>query len=165
MLFNVCNCVSASSLDASYGPLCAGGAGFVSAVIATLAAIAKTAPAKTLRGAVPEVDRLAVRMVTDNIVIQFVPTEKRDGLTIERRTGSNTAAGLRTHANAPLPAPRGARRLVLPGVAAGAPLDGEAVALFSRHELDDDVVGDHAHRQPVHLRHRATQRFRRRRLG
>jgi 7,8-dihydropterin-6-yl-methyl-4-(beta-D-ribofuranosyl)aminobenzene 5'-phosphate synthase len=90
MLFNVCNCVSASSLAASYGPLCAGGAGFVSAVIATLAAIAKTAPAKTLRGAVPEVDRLAVRMVTDNIVIQFVPTEKRDGLTIERKSGNTS---------------------------------------------------------------------------
>ena len=36
----------------------------------------------------PEVDRLAVRMVTDNIVIQFVPTEKRDGLTIERSSGN-----------------------------------------------------------------------------
>jgi 7,8-dihydropterin-6-yl-methyl-4-(beta-D-ribofuranosyl)aminobenzene 5'-phosphate synthase len=36
------------------------------------------------------VDRLAVRIITDNIVIQFVPTEKRDGLTIERRTGGNT---------------------------------------------------------------------------
>jgi 7,8-dihydropterin-6-yl-methyl-4-(beta-D-ribofuranosyl)aminobenzene 5'-phosphate synthase len=86
MLFNLCNCVPASSVAA--GTLCAGGAGFVSAVIATLAAGAKTAPAKTLRGAVPEVDRLAVRMVTDNIVIQFVPTEKRDGLTIERRSGN-----------------------------------------------------------------------------
>ena len=98
MLFNVCNCVSASSLAASYGPLCAGGAGFVSAVIGTLVASAKTAPAKTLRGSVPEVDRLAVRMVTDNVVIQFVPTEKRDGLTIERRTGSNTAPDKPPHA-------------------------------------------------------------------
>ena len=91
MLFNVCNCVSATSMAAGVGPLCAGGAGFVSAVIATLSASAKTAPAKTLRGDVPVVDRLAVRMVTDNIVIQFVATEKRDGLTIERRTGSNTS--------------------------------------------------------------------------
>ena len=33
---------------------------------------------------------MAVRMVTDNIVIQFVPNEKRGGLTIERRTGGNT---------------------------------------------------------------------------
>jgi len=87
MLFNVCNCVPATSSLAAV-TLCAGGAGFVSAVIATLAAGAKTAPAKTLRGAVPVVDRLAVRMVTDNIVIQFVPTEKRDGLTIERRSGN-----------------------------------------------------------------------------
>src|SRR5665811_752542 len=165
MLFNVCNCVSASSLAASYGPLCAGGAGFVSAVIATLAAIAKTAPAKTLRGSVPEVDRLAVRMVTDNIVIQFVPTEKRDGLTIERRTGSNTGQDKPPRAARSGEWGVGMRAEPRRGVAAGAPLDGEAVALFSRHELDDDVVGDHAHRQPVHLRHRATQRFRRRRLG
>ena len=72
----------------SAGALCSGGAGFVSAVIATLAAGAKTAPAKTLGKAVPQVDRLAVRMVTDNIVIQFIPTEKRDGLTIERKSGN-----------------------------------------------------------------------------
>jgi len=88
MLFNACNCVSASSLAANFGPLCAGGAGFVSAVIATLAANAKTQNAKTLRGAVPVVDKVAVRIVTDNIVIQFVPNEKRDGLTIERRGGN-----------------------------------------------------------------------------
>ena len=57
-------------------------------MIGTLAASARTAPAKTLKGAVPEVDQLAVRIVTDNIVIQFVPTEKRDGVTIERRSGN-----------------------------------------------------------------------------
>jgi 7,8-dihydropterin-6-yl-methyl-4-(beta-D-ribofuranosyl)aminobenzene 5'-phosphate synthase len=39
---------------------------------------------------VPEVERVAVRMVTDNVVIQFIPSEKRDGITIERRTGGNT---------------------------------------------------------------------------
>ena len=88
MLFNLCNCLPPSSLAAGYGGLCAGGAGFVSAVIGTLAASARTAPAKTLKGAVPEVDQLAVRIVTDNIVIQFVPTEKRDGVTIERRSGN-----------------------------------------------------------------------------
>ena len=33
---------------------------------------------------------MAVRIVTDNIVIQFVPNEKRGGLTIERRSGGNT---------------------------------------------------------------------------
>jgi 7,8-dihydropterin-6-yl-methyl-4-(beta-D-ribofuranosyl)aminobenzene 5'-phosphate synthase len=87
MLFNVCNC---GSFTANFAPLCAGGAGFVSAVIATLAGSAKTAPAKTLGRAVPEVDRLAVRMVTDNIVIQFLPNEKRDGLTIERKSGNTS---------------------------------------------------------------------------
>jgi 7,8-dihydropterin-6-yl-methyl-4-(beta-D-ribofuranosyl)aminobenzene 5'-phosphate synthase len=85
MLFNLCNCVPGASLA---GPLCAGGAGFVSAMMATLAANAKVAPAKTLGSAVPVVDTLAVRMVTDNIVIQFVPNEKRAGLTIERRSGN-----------------------------------------------------------------------------
>jgi 7,8-dihydropterin-6-yl-methyl-4-(beta-D-ribofuranosyl)aminobenzene 5'-phosphate synthase len=74
----------------SAGALCSGGAGFVSAVIATLAASAKTAPAKSLGKAVPQVDRLAVRMVTDNIVIQFIPTEKRDSLTIERKSGNTS---------------------------------------------------------------------------
>ena len=38
----------------------------------------------------PEVDRLAVRIVTDNVVIQFVPNEKRGSLTIERRSRGNT---------------------------------------------------------------------------
>ena len=90
MLFNLCNCVAPSSLG-DVGNLCSGGAGFVTSMMAALAASARTEPAKTLRSGVPQVDRLAVRMVTDNIVMQFVPTEKRDGFTIERRTGSNTA--------------------------------------------------------------------------
>ena len=84
MLFGGCNCIQ----DAA--SLCTGGAGFVSAMMAAMAASARTAPAQTLGRAVPEVDRLAVRIVTDNVVIQFVPTEKRDGLTIERRSGGNT---------------------------------------------------------------------------
>jgi 7,8-dihydropterin-6-yl-methyl-4-(beta-D-ribofuranosyl)aminobenzene 5'-phosphate synthase len=89
MLFNICNCVSPSSLT-NFGPLCAGGAGFVSAMMATLAANSSTQPAKTLKGDVPVVDKLAVRIVTDNIVIQFVANEKRDGLTIERKSGNTS---------------------------------------------------------------------------
>ncbi len=72
------------------GPLCAGGAGFVSAVIGTMVANARTAQARPLGRTVPEVDRVAVRMVTDNVVIQFIPSDKRDGITIERRSGGNT---------------------------------------------------------------------------
>lgn len=88
MLFNTCNCGGA--LAAAFGPLCGGGAGFVTAMMAALAANARTAPAKTLNGNVPVVDRVAVRVVTDNIVIQFVPNETRDGLTVERRSGNTS---------------------------------------------------------------------------
>jgi 7,8-dihydropterin-6-yl-methyl-4-(beta-D-ribofuranosyl)aminobenzene 5'-phosphate synthase len=87
MLFSGCNCIPDAS---SLGSLCAGGAGFVSAMMAAMVAGARTQEATPLGRAVPEVDRLAVRVVTDNIVIQFIPSEKRDGLTIERRTGGNT---------------------------------------------------------------------------
>jgi 7,8-dihydropterin-6-yl-methyl-4-(beta-D-ribofuranosyl)aminobenzene 5'-phosphate synthase len=73
-----------------YGSLCAGGASFVSAVIGSMVASARTADAPKLSRDVPEVDRLAVRMVTDNIVIQFVPPETRHGVAIERRSRSNT---------------------------------------------------------------------------
>jgi len=70
--------------------LCAGGAGFLSVLIGTLLEASQTAQAQALGSRVPEVDRLAVRMVTDNEVIQFVPSEKSEGLAIERRMGSNT---------------------------------------------------------------------------
>jgi 7,8-dihydropterin-6-yl-methyl-4-(beta-D-ribofuranosyl)aminobenzene 5'-phosphate synthase len=90
MLFNLCNCVSPSSLT-NFGPLCAGGAGFVSAMIGIMVANQKTQAAETLKGKVPEVDWLGVRIITDNLVIQFVPPETRDGFTAERRVGGNTA--------------------------------------------------------------------------
>jgi 7,8-dihydropterin-6-yl-methyl-4-(beta-D-ribofuranosyl)aminobenzene 5'-phosphate synthase len=83
MLFNLCNC--AVPLASSAGSLCVGGAGFVTAVMATLAANSRTRHAKTLRERVPKVDRLAVRIVTDNLTQLFVPDEARDGLAIERR--------------------------------------------------------------------------------
>jgi 7,8-dihydropterin-6-yl-methyl-4-(beta-D-ribofuranosyl)aminobenzene 5'-phosphate synthase len=88
MLFGPCAQDAAATFLPAAGSLCAGGAGFVTAMMATLAANARTAPAKTLGKAVPEVDRLAVRMVTDNIVMQFLPNEKRGGLTIERKSGN-----------------------------------------------------------------------------
>jgi 7,8-dihydropterin-6-yl-methyl-4-(beta-D-ribofuranosyl)aminobenzene 5'-phosphate synthase len=88
MLFGGCNCLADG---ASIGALCSGGAGFVTTMMAVLAAGSRTAKALPLGRTVPEVDRVAVRIVTDNIVIQFVPTEKRGSLTIERRSGGNTA--------------------------------------------------------------------------
>ena len=91
MLFGPCAQDAAASFLPATSSLCAGGAGFVTAVMATLAANARTASAKTLGRAVPQVDRLAVRMVTDNIVIQFIQPETREGLTIERRNRADLA--------------------------------------------------------------------------
>lgn len=90
MLFGGCACGPGSPLLSELAPLCAGGAGFVSAVIGTMIANSQAAPARALGRAIPEVDRLAVRMVTDNVVMQFVRSETRDGVAIERRTGGNT---------------------------------------------------------------------------
>ncbi len=87
MLFGSCNCITDAG---SLGALCSGGAGFVTAMMTALAASARTAPAQPLGRAAPEVDRVAVQIVTDNVIIQFVPSEKRGNLTIERRTGGNT---------------------------------------------------------------------------
>ena len=90
MLFNLCNCGTPPIGAAEFGSLCAGGAGFVTAMMAALTGSARARPAKLLKGEVPVVDQLAVRIVTDNIVIQFVQSEKRDGLTIERKSGNTS---------------------------------------------------------------------------
>jgi 7,8-dihydropterin-6-yl-methyl-4-(beta-D-ribofuranosyl)aminobenzene 5'-phosphate synthase len=90
MLFGACQCFQGFSSLAADAAQCGGGSGFVSAMVAALAASARTATARPANAGIPEVDRLAVRMITDNVVIQFVPTETRDGITIERRTGGNT---------------------------------------------------------------------------
>jgi 7,8-dihydropterin-6-yl-methyl-4-(beta-D-ribofuranosyl)aminobenzene 5'-phosphate synthase len=86
MLFSGCNCIPDPS---SLGALCSGGAGFVTAMMAALAASSRTAEATPLGRKVPEVDRLAVRIITDNIVMQFVQNETRHGTTIERRSFGN----------------------------------------------------------------------------
>jgi 7,8-dihydropterin-6-yl-methyl-4-(beta-D-ribofuranosyl)aminobenzene 5'-phosphate synthase len=61
----------------------------VSALIGTLVGASRTARAQALGSQVPEVDQLAVRIVTDNRVVLFVPSEKRADLSIERRLGPN----------------------------------------------------------------------------
>jgi len=87
MLFRTCNCNWSGSSISRRGLLCSGGAGFVTALISTLAGSSRTAQAQELASKPPEVDSLAVRIITDNQIIKFIPTEKRDGLTIERRPG------------------------------------------------------------------------------
>jgi 7,8-dihydropterin-6-yl-methyl-4-(beta-D-ribofuranosyl)aminobenzene 5'-phosphate synthase len=89
MLFGPCNFGPTASFISRRGLLCAGGAGFVTALIGTLAGSSRVARAQALTSKPPEVDRLAVRIVTDNQIIKFVPTEKRSGLTIERNPGGN----------------------------------------------------------------------------
>jgi 7,8-dihydropterin-6-yl-methyl-4-(beta-D-ribofuranosyl)aminobenzene 5'-phosphate synthase len=87
MLFGGCGCDAVAM--SRRGLLCAGGTGFVSALTAILIGASRTAQAQRLTGGVPEVDHLAVRIVTDNKVVLFVPSEQRDGLDIERRLGPN----------------------------------------------------------------------------
>jgi 7,8-dihydropterin-6-yl-methyl-4-(beta-D-ribofuranosyl)aminobenzene 5'-phosphate synthase len=92
MLLGTCSCNSRASSISRRGLLCAGGAGFVTALVGTLASSSRTAQAQLLAPKPPEVDSLAVRIVTDNQIIKWIPTEKRDGLTIERRPGGNLSS-------------------------------------------------------------------------
>ncbi len=90
MSLDPCNCDPGDLSLSRRDMLCAGGAGFVSALIGTLVVTSRTAQAEAVGSQVPEVDRLAVRIVTDNQVTQFVPSEKREGLAIERKGGNQT---------------------------------------------------------------------------
>ena len=63
MLLNTCNCYPPSSSISRRRILCAGGAGFVTALIGTLVGTSRTAQAQALGARVPEVDQLAVRIV------------------------------------------------------------------------------------------------------
>src|SRR5262249_39229244 len=64
--------------------LCAGGAGFIAALVATLTGASKIARAQALGSTVPQVDRLAVRIVTDNYVFFFAPKEGLKDMAVER---------------------------------------------------------------------------------
>lgn len=90
MLFGGCNCVPGLSSLAASGTFGPDSVGFVTAMIGAMVAGAQTGQARPLGHSVPEIDRLAVRMITDNIVIQFIQSEKRNGLTIERKSGNTT---------------------------------------------------------------------------
>jgi 7,8-dihydropterin-6-yl-methyl-4-(beta-D-ribofuranosyl)aminobenzene 5'-phosphate synthase len=89
MLLSACNCPPTSFGISRRALICGGGAGFASALVSTLAGNGRTARAQALGSRVPEVDRLAVTIVTDTQLIKFIPTEKRNDLTIERRPAGN----------------------------------------------------------------------------
>jgi 7,8-dihydropterin-6-yl-methyl-4-(beta-D-ribofuranosyl)aminobenzene 5'-phosphate synthase len=90
MLFGGCNCIPGLSSLAASGVFGTESVGFVSAMIGVMVASAQIGQARAVDRPIPEVDRLAVRMITDNIVIQFVQNEKRNGLTVERKGGNTT---------------------------------------------------------------------------
>ncbi len=85
MLFGGCGCFSSAAMLPGVDALCAGGAGFITAMLAAMAPNRQAAEVLMPNKKPPVVDKLAVRILTDNVVMQFVPDEKRDGLTIERR--------------------------------------------------------------------------------
>jgi 7,8-dihydropterin-6-yl-methyl-4-(beta-D-ribofuranosyl)aminobenzene 5'-phosphate synthase len=86
MLFGPCNCASSAASISRRGLLCAGGAGFVSALIGTLVGSSRMAEAEALGSRVPEVDRLAVRIVTDNYFFPFLLSQNYGDLAVERFT-------------------------------------------------------------------------------
>jgi 7,8-dihydropterin-6-yl-methyl-4-(beta-D-ribofuranosyl)aminobenzene 5'-phosphate synthase len=103
MLRKLCGCLGRSpfvaedmSLDRR-NLLCASGAGFVAAVVGILVGAEKTAHAQPI-SQLPEVDRLAIRIVTDNYTSLFDPPQKLDNLLVER-LGPNTAPDRPPHAN------------------------------------------------------------------
>ena len=63
--------------------LCGGGAAVVGAMIASLLGGAKPVRAASISGAVPEVDGLAVRVVTDSYQFAVAPGRKADGVDIQ----------------------------------------------------------------------------------
>ena len=65
--------------------------------------------------------------------------------------------GLCMHRKTPLASENVARWYVRLGVAAAA-LNGQPIALFARHKLDHDVIGDHAYRERVDNWYPAIQR-------
>ena len=65
MFIGTCNCDPRTLSMSRRGLLCAGGAGFVTALIGTLAGSSRTARAQELASKPPEVDSVAVRIVTD----------------------------------------------------------------------------------------------------
>lgn len=84
MLFGSCNCPTPASFMSRRRVLCAGGAGFISALVGTLASSGRTARAQALSGPVPEVDQLSVRILDDVTAPFYVPSHKLEGLTVER---------------------------------------------------------------------------------
>ena len=89
MLFGACNCTAHAALSRR-AMLRTCSAGFVAALVGTLAANGRSAQAQALTGPVPEVDRLSVRILDDVSARFYVPSHALDGLTVERAPRDET---------------------------------------------------------------------------
>ena len=77
MLFSQCNAMHRRDV------LCSGGAAMFSTIVATLIGSAKPVRAATISGSVPEVDRVAVRVLVDSYQFAVAPSRKVANVDIE----------------------------------------------------------------------------------
>lgn len=75
----ICQCNAIHRRDV----MCGGGAALLSAIVATLIGNKKPVRAETISGKVPEVDRMAVRVVVDSYQFAVAPSRKVSDLEIE----------------------------------------------------------------------------------
>jgi len=71
--------------------ICGGGASVFSAMIAALLGGTRAAPAEALSGSVPEVDALAVRVVTDSYQFAVAPAKPRTASRSSTSAGASAA--------------------------------------------------------------------------
>ena len=88
----ICQCNAIQRRDV----VCGGGAALFSAIVATLIGSEKPVRAETMSGKVPEIDRLAVRVVVDSYQFAVAPSRK---VPMSR---SNTSAGASAVASHPV---------------------------------------------------------------
>ncbi len=75
----ICQCNAVRRRDV----VCGGGAAVFSAIVATLGGSAKPVRAETISGSVPEIDRVAVRVVVDSYQFAVAPSRKTPNVDIE----------------------------------------------------------------------------------
>jgi 7,8-dihydropterin-6-yl-methyl-4-(beta-D-ribofuranosyl)aminobenzene 5'-phosphate synthase len=67
--------------------LCGGGAAALAAVVSSLIGESKAAVAEAVAGPVPEVDRVAVRVVIDSYQIAIAPNASTENVEVQRSVG------------------------------------------------------------------------------
>jgi 7,8-dihydropterin-6-yl-methyl-4-(beta-D-ribofuranosyl)aminobenzene 5'-phosphate synthase len=79
LIMLICQCNAIHRRDV----VCGGGAALFSAIVATLIGSEKPVRAETISGAVPEIDRVAVRVVVDSYQFAVAPSRKASDVEIE----------------------------------------------------------------------------------